>query len=490
MNAYLKICLIALIVVVASIHLSHAADDDIFIQQEITVSGEILACRYADFNGDSLTDLALVVMESTGDRTLNIYLQRTSRRFPPTVSQRIVVSPTVNMIQTLDIDNDGKTEIFIVDRDGVWRYRFEGEVFNDEGRHVISKQTLFAAGIQGPIFNEKFLFDVGGTISAFVPVADGFELYAYREGKFLPNSLIPFDHYMMRQEAPVKSFVNRPTVFAMVLPEIRISDYNRDDLADVYLLWPTKLEIFPQNMQGRYNRESRLEFEFGKYSRDNLCQSLLVDFDRDGLLDLICCHSIGGLSDARTEIRFFGASQILNNDRIERQTINLTDICGNMLVDNFDGSGSLELVLPAIELGILTTVKNMISKKADFHFLVYPIDNLGRPSKEPLHRRKVTCPLDFEHADPTGDFLFNWKGDYNNDGMLDLVTSDGNQLMFYLGNAEDYIEKKAGLVLDIADVDVLISAQLNNDGNSDLIVIHEPATGSQKITLLVTNRIF
>lgn len=490
MNKYLKICLIAFLAVIAGAHFSRAADDDIFIQQEITVSGEILACRSADFNGDSLADIAMVVAESTGDRILSIYLQRTSRRFPPTSSQRIVISPTVNMIQTLDIDKNGKADIFVVDRRGVWRYHFEGDAFNDKAQHVIKKQTLFAAGIQGPIFDEKFLLDVGGTTSAFVPVPDGFELYAYRQGKFSLTSLIPFTHVITREKAPVKSFVSRPTVFEMSLPRIRISDYNRDDLPDIYLLWPTQLEIFPQNMQGRYNKESHIKFKFGKYTRDNLSQAELVDFDRDGLLDLISCHSLGGLSDARTEIRFFGASQIINNDRIERQTINLTDICGNMMVGDFDGTDGVELVLPAIELGILTTVKNMISKKTDFHFLIYPIDNLGRPSKEPLHRRKVTCRLDFEHTDPTGEFLFNWKGDYNNDGKLDLVTSDGNQMMFYFGSAEDYIEKKAGLVLDIAGVESLISTQLNNDEYSDLIAIHEPSAGSQKITILVTNQVF
>lgn len=490
MSIYQNIGLYILLVVIGLVSHIQAADDDIFIQQEINVSGEILACRHADFNGDLLPDLALVVSETTGERILSIYLQRTSRRFPPTSSQRIVLSPTVNMIQALDIDNDGKSELFIIDRDGMWRFRFDDEQFNGRARHVISRQTLFAGGIHGPIMSEKFLFDVGGKISAFIPDADGFDLYSYEKDKFVSNSLIPFQHYFTRQALPVKSFIRRPTVLSMSLPKIVISDYNRDDLADIYLLWSDHLMIFPQNMQGGYTDESRLEYDFSKYSRDNLCQSALIDFDRDGLLDLICCHSLGGLSDARTEIRFFGATQILNNDRVERHTINLTDICGNMMIDNFDGTGSVELVLPAIELGILTTVKNMISKKTDCHFLIYPIDNLGRPSREPMHRRKATCRLNFENADPTGDFVLNWKGDYNNDGRLDLVVADGNQMMFYLGDAEEYIESRAGLVLDIADVDDIVSARLNGDDNSDLIVIHGPSTGSQKITLLVTNRIF
>ncbi len=482
--AFLAVCIAFMVV------LSQAADDDIFLQQEFTVGGEILACRHADFNGDTLPDLAIIASETSGERVLLIYIQRDSRRFPPTASQRIVVTNTVNMIQAADVDMDGKSEIFLIDHNGVWMHRYGNDSFNDSPRHVIKQSTIFNGGIRGTILNHKFLHAISGKLTAFVPTAVGFALFSYAGGQFIPISEIAFSHFIAQQEAPVKSFINRPTIFAMTLPTVYISDYNRDDLSDIYLLWPNRLEMFPQNQRGRFISESKLVFNFNKYTRDNLCQSILVDFDRDGILDLVCCHSIGGLSDARTEIRFFGASQILNNDHVERHTINLTDICGNIMIGNYDGTGGPELVVPAIELGILTTVKNMISKKTDFHFLIYPIDNLGRPAKDPKVRRQVTCRLDFEQSDPTGNFRIHWSGDYNNDGLLDLVTADGKQLMFYPGKADEYVEKKAGLVLDIENVETILGARLNNDSNSDIIILHEPGRNSQQVTLLVTNRVF
>ncbi|MCK5127265.1 MAG: VCBS repeat-containing protein [candidate division Zixibacteria bacterium] len=469
---------------------SQAADDDIFSSQQISVSGEIFGIQNADFNGDSLNDIALVIGEPSGERTLNIFLQRETGRFPPTISQRIILSHTVNMIQAADLDGNGKSEILVVNHQGVLLYSHDGEKFNDNPRMVINHPTIFTGGIKGSILKQKFLYMISGRLIAFVPVVDGFELFGYENNHFAPVSQLGFSHAVYSAPNPVKLFIEKQTIFSTIMPEVVISDYNKDDLADVYVLWPTRLEIFPQNIRHEFSPTDKLTFNFSKYSRDNLCQSQLVDFDRDGILDLICIHSVGGLSEALTEVRFFGASQILNNDKLERHLINLTDVCGNLIVGDFDGVGGPELVVTAIELGILTTVKNMISKKADFYFLVYPIDNLGRPAKEPKVRRKVTCRLDFEKADPTGDFCVNWSGDYNKDGFLDLVTADGEKMMFYRGVAEEYTEKKAGLVLDIAAVDHIITAQLNNDGNTDLIVIHKPGADSHKITLLVTNRIY
>jgi hypothetical protein len=219
-------------------------------------------------------------------------------------------------------------------------------------------------------------------------------------------------------------------------------------------------------------------------------QSQLVDYDRDGRLDLICCRSDGGISGAQTDITFFNAADILLGRRVEGHRITLTDACGNLIVGDFNNDGNPELAVPAVELGILSTVQKMITKKTDVHVLIYPIDNHGQPSKEPTVRRELSCRLDFEQADPTADIRLNWAGDYDGDGLADLVVADGGgQLMFYRGLAREYIESKASLVLDMPSPNQIRPTQLNNDGRDDLVIIHKPARGTTRLTLLVTNRI-
>jgi hypothetical protein len=160
------------------------------------------------------------------------------------------------------------------------------------------------------------------------------------------------------------------------------------------------------------------------------------------------------------------------------------------MLGNFDHTGGLELVVPAIELGILSTVKKMITKKTDFHLLIYLLDNGGRPAKEPTVRKKISCHLNFEKADPISDIRLDWSGDYDGDGIYDLALADGGgQLMFYRGSADEYLESRANLVLDIPNPDEIRPAQLNVDGRSDLIIIHQPGENITRLTLLVSNRI-
>jgi hypothetical protein len=216
----------------------------------------------------------------------------------------------------------------------------------------------------------------------------------------------------------------------------------------------------------------------------------LVDYNLDGRLDVVCSRSLGGISGALTEVNFFHSTHLRRRDRTESYSISLTDACGNLIVGDFNNNGSPELIVPAIELGIMSTVKKMITKKTDFHILIYPIDNLGRPAREPEIRKKVSCRLDFESADPTSSIRINWSGDYDGDGLPDLVVADGGgQLLFLRGNVDEYLEDKAELVLDLLNPSQIRPVHLNNDGCHDLVIIHKPEEGITRLTLLVTNRI-
>ena len=216
----------------------------------------------------------------------------------------------------------------------------------------------------------------------------------------------------------------------------------------------------------------------------------LVDYDRSGKLSLVCARSLGGIAASRTEIEFHNAERIAKGDMRENFHVTLTDACGNLMVDNFDGKSGYELVVPAIELGIMTTVKKMISKETDLYLLVYPIDSTGQTAKEPTVRKKLTCHLDFEKANPVGAVRLDWSGDYDGNGRRDLMLADGGgQLMIFKGSATDFVESKAALVLDMPSPEIIKTVELNGDGRTDLIVVHTPGDTTTRLTILVTNRI-
>lgn len=471
-----------------------AADDDFFYRQKIDIAGRIVRCLTGDISGDGLIDIILIASQENGEKKLHAYIQRQSGRFPPTPTAVVTLDNSVNMVQLYDLNGDAHLDVLLLDKGGLSRITFDGEKLSSP-KKLADLSTVFAGSFGGDLLSLDFIRNIGGRPIAFIPTSEGFYLWEYAADRFRELGIIKFSYFNGNDQRPVKLFVgggrSQQATYSLIFPEIVISDSNRDGLEDIYLRWSSRVSIFLQGAQGKFVSQATHDFNFQKITSGDLCQSALVDFDRDGKLDIVCSRSEGGISESQTIIRFFDAARIETGNRSESHLVSLTDACGNLLIGNFDNKAGLELVVPAIELGIMSTVKKMVSKKADFHILIYPIDNLGRPAREPQMRKKITCYLDFGQSDPTADIRINWSGDYDGDGILDLMLANGNgELVFYRGSAEEYLESKADLVLDMPNPGEIQPAQLNNDGRSDVIVIHAPQGGRSQLTLLVTNRIF
>jgi hypothetical protein len=469
-----------------------AAGGDFFQHQQWVITGAILGARVADFNGDSLPDIVLITSEPSGKRSLQCFLQREGGRFPPSPGQIIPLSSSADGIDAYDVDGDRKAELLIIDRDGVWEYRFESDRFSDKSQSLISLPTLFAAGIEDGVLSQSCIMTISGQPTAFVPVAGGLSAWRRDQGAFRAAGVLSFSHLFSMDERPVKLFSSHgaENTFTMSMPGIVIADYNRDGRDDVYLLWADRLTIFLQSADGRFDGAGPVVYRFQDRSEDNLCQARLVDYDRDGLLDVVSSRSEGGISGAQTTISFFNGTQIARGDRTDKHRITISDACGNLMIGDFDKDSGMELVVPAIELGIMSTVKKIITKKTDFYVLIYPIDNAGVPAKEPAVRKKLTCRLDLDRANPTINVRMNWSSDFDGDGRCDLVLADGGgQLLFYPGSAAGYFEDEANLMLELLNPAEIIPAELNNDGRPDLVIIHRPTGGTARVTLLVTSRI-
>lgn len=466
-----------------------AADDNFFQRQQIDVPGAVLDYRLGDFNGDKLTDLALLVAEPSGRQVIELFLQREAGRFSPNAMTTMELPRTAGMIQCFDINGDNKTEIMIVDHDGLQEYSYNGKTITPSGKSITTEPTIFSGGTGGAILSQTFIQTLSGQVVAFLPVDDGFSILAYKSGKFSVAGQINFPHVVYREIRPIKLLGASHGGLTTILPDIVIGDANGDDRDDVYLVWPDRLSIFEQNPSGQIGSEAATTLHFQEMSDEAFCQSQLADFNLDKRLDLIGYRSIGGISGAATEISLINSSNFRSGDKSTGHHITLTDACGNVIIGNFDGSGGLELAVPTIELGVMSMVKVLLSKKIDFHLLIYPLDSLGHPSKDPVIRRKISCQLDFSKADPTSGIRLNWTGDYDGDNRPDLAFADGTgQILFYRGIPNEYVESKASLILDAPNVDQIYATQLNNDGRSDLILIHRPVNNLTRVTLLVTNR--
>jgi len=467
-----------------------AADDDFFSRQEIEFTGRIIGIREGDFNGDGRVDLAVITTDNLDRRLLNIHLQRETERFPPLAGQILELSPSTNQLQCYDINLDGRDDIVTIDNQGLKLYQYRDNGFDAEPHLLARENTIFSGGIDGMILPHPVIQSIDNRPVAFIPVINGMALYTLAEGKMKILARLEFSHRLKRADRSVKLFGNDQGFITMALPDIYLSDGTGDGRDDIYLGWPDRITIFGQTENGGFESNRHINFRFQESKGDNLCQAYLVDYDLDGRLDLICCRSRGGITGAVTDIDFFGSDRIRSNSRQPSHSLNIPDAVGNLMITDIDYNGNPELVVSAVEIGTMSTVQMMITNKTDFHILVYPIDNLGRPGSEPLVRREITCRLDFALADPTAGIRCDWSEDFNGDGWQDFVFADGGgRLMFYSGMADEYIEKKAGLAVELSDPDYIYPVRLNGDNKADLIIIHKNDGPTARITLLLTNRI-
>lgn len=488
-KAFLCGAILALAFYVCLAITASAADDHFFQRQQLDVTGTVLDYRQGDFNGDKLTDLALLVTEPSGRQMIGVFLQREAGRFSPNAITTMELPRTAGMIQCFDVNGDNKAEILTVDHDGLQEYSYNGKAIIPSNKLTLTEPTIFSGGTGGIILSQAFIQTLSGQVIAFLPVDNGFSLWTYKSGKCSAAGQINFPHVVYREVRPIKLLGAAHGGLTTILPDIVIGDANGDKRDDIYLVWPDRLAIFEQSPSGQIGSEAAVALHFQEMSDEAFCQSQLIDFDLDKRLDLIGYRSIGGISGASTEISLINADSFRSGNKDPGGHITLTDACGNVIIGNLDGSGGMELAVPTIELGVMSMVKVLLSKRVDFHLLIYPLDSLGRPSKDPTIRRKVSCQLDFAKADPTSGIRLNWTGDYDGDSRPDLAFADGTgQLLFFRGIPNEYVESKASLILDAPNIDQIRATQLNNDGRSDLILIHRPVNGLTRVTLLVTSR--
>jgi hypothetical protein len=468
-----------------------AADDDYFHRQELIVDGVLLTCLAGDYNGDGRTDVALLTADNTGQRFLQSYVQREGDRFPPGPVLSIKLSPTVNFVQAIDLTGDGFPELAVMDHDGIWYFEHDDYQFSSQPKRLIEAQTILVGAVEDRIFRQDFILPVNGRLMAIIPISGGFSIWSKKSGRFEKIDDIDAVHVIKRDERPVKLFGGiQPNGFELLFPKVKVHDGNGDGLDDLYFLWDDRLIRLGQNEKGEFPPARIHSHIFDRRSDDVLIQSELVDLSGDGRLDLIASRSVGGIADSHTDVSFYRSTPTGSFDAVADFTVTLADACGNLMVGDFDRTGGQELVVPAMELGIMSAVKMMISKKTDMHLLFYPIDANGRPAENPTVHKKFPCRLNFDTADPTSDIRVNWDGDYDGDGHPDLILADGNgQLMFYSGHADDYLDDKASLVIDLESPDEIIPVDLNGDDKSDLMVLHKRIANRTKLTLLITSRI-
>jgi hypothetical protein len=467
-----------------------AAEQDFFDIINLEVEGKIFNYLSGDFNGDKLTDIALIYATTSDpeNRYLGLFIQTSDKKFSRNPNYLTVIPAGVVQINAGDIDGDGIDEIVAIDGDGVAVLKYSADSGFGLPTRLIRQSTIFAIPIVQGIIVDPFLFDIVNRpgLEIIVPTPKGYSIFERADnGNYQILNQLSLSLFCQNSEVETRSLAQKHSAsFETVLASIKVADGNLDGRPDLYFLWNKRVCGFFQDATGNFPKNPDFQLDSYPIGFGGFFQSELTDFNNDRRPDFVVSHTSGGITKTESKIRLYAAD---NQGRIKDpfvKELTLSDSHCNLMVGDFNGDNQQELVVPAVELGALAATKMLLMKKADIYLLVYPIVN-GLPNDEPLRRVGFEFRFNFDESIPTREVNFNWTADYNGDGLPDLVFSDGGgKIQIYWGKTNDFVSKKVDLEIVLDHPAELHSIHLDSGPSSDIIVEHNLNGRLDRLTLL------
>jgi hypothetical protein len=468
-----------------------AADQDIFDIYTLEVEGEIYGYVTGDFDGDNLNDIALIYLplRELYTRYLGLYLNKGANGFRSRADHLIPLDGSIAQIDAGDIDADGTDEILVIDGDGVDVFRFQAGSGLVGPTTLIEERTIYTIPRFHGILSQPFILDIvarpGPEI--IVPVPDGFAVYARMgSGRYSLLSRLDAPLFGMHDGKSFKDMSRHiPARISFTMPAVSAVDGNGDGATDLYFLWDQRIYCFFQNDSGGFAREPDIDLVFFGNIPSDYMESYLLDCNGDGRMDVAVSCTSGGLTSTETRLRLFLADGTGHLADTQTTEIRLSDSHCNLLVNDYNYDGHPELVVSALEMGVIAASKMFLLKKADMHLLIYPVlDQV--PENQPSKRLDYEFRFNFDDPNPTGEVSINWEQDYNDDSLLDAVLSDGaGRLLFFWGEPDDYLSKKPDLEVRLDHPSSVTPVRLNNGPHSDLIVEHSLEGRLDRLTVLM-----
>nr|MBN2276650.1 VCBS repeat-containing protein [candidate division Zixibacteria bacterium] len=466
------------------------ADQDFFDIYTLEIEGEIQNYLTGDFNADNLMDIALIYspLNDPGTRYIGLFLQKRPAGFNTNADYLTAMAPGVAQLDVADMDNDGRDEIFLMNGDGVSVVSFSVESGFSGPVKIIRQNTVYSVPIFHDIIADRFIFELNSApgLEFILPGPRGYVIYERGDnGEYQVLTQLSVPLCGTTPVRTIKEFTShRNSDWNIQLAEINVFDGNLDNHPDLYFLWDRKVCVFFQDATGNFSQTPDVERIFCSDADRGYIQSRIIDYNRDGRLDIAVAYVGGGITNTESRIRFYVADQKGIIETNYRKEITLSDSHCNFLIGDFNGDGVSEMALAAIELGALAATKMFLMKNADLHLLVFPFDS-GLPRDEPDRRMKYEFRFNFDDPQPIVEVSLDWSDDYNGDNLHDLVFSDGNgNLKFYWGREKEYLSKKPDLEISLDHPLEIHPIHLNKGTMSDIIVEHNLSGRLDRLTVL------
>ncbi len=454
-----------------------AQDYDTLVLEAGPRSDAVLA---RDLDGDGRPELLV-----QSGRDLQIYLNDKGR-FAPKPSQSFRLDPAVFLWTLGTLDGQRLPALLTAGSRAVQGHAFDGRGFGPARDLVVHPSVFEGRCAEGrPPLRLDFApdFDKDGRSDVLLFQKDSLFVMKQEVGgefRCLQKLPVPVDVVTTIPWQPQLNLAEKSQV-----PALAVGDLSGDGRADVGIYREEAIQIFRQEEGGRFvggegrdlaerkrkNRGPRF-FQFDLPPR-------IEDFDGDGLLDLALVYP----SKGRVHVYYAraGRTDFSQPDMVMRVADGWST---GIYVEDLNGDGKLDLIMGVVrKFGITEGIQVFLSGKVDLELHIYPTGPDGRFTKDPAAELKFGIPYSFQFTREAAslDLIFrpNFKGDFNKDGLRDmLVGADAKTLRIYPGLKDRCIsDQPAGTITmnppEGTSTTEPFVADLNGDGVSDLLLKHQ-----------------
>jgi len=460
---------------------------EIFNRFEMKFDDPIEDIFFEDLDDDNLEDI-LIQTKASEKKKLLIFFQRRDG-FGSSPSQILDFDEKAIIFDVGNITNQypGK-EIVYLTSSSLKYYYLKDNLYNPESMKLIDISSIFLSPSPESPVRCKFIWDMNEDKldELYIPKPNYLTvLSGDKDGIFKETQKIELNP-IFTTRSPYRFSTDdfeTPENFSQKtitrVPVLYLEDFNGDKRKDIISKFKDKIKVFLQNEKNEFSREPDFEIDLDILTEEEekkipppSCSLDVVDLNDNGLIDIVVSKSqfqtMGSLSKVYIYLNKEGKisltpDQILVNDSAFSQPVIL----------DINGDNQKDLIITEAKMGLFQFLKVLITKKLTYEDAIYLGQN-GEYPELPAAKIKSTIRFDFEKLEKTEGEIAYFSGDFNGDGIKDVLKKidEKNMLAIFLDRSEAkkiIFSKKASYEIEEELPRAVIIKDLNNDKVSDII---------------------
>jgi hypothetical protein len=420
-----------------------------FSSQTLEVPGHLGWVSHGDLDGDGAEDLVLSYVRGggpTAQRNMAIFFRNEDGWGPrPDLAYR-----APNVAAVFDLGEALPTpgvELMYWTPSGVYAQDFVDRKPTTPER-LVEVETLVGPAEHDDLVQWDFLRPAPDGEGALMLLPDPRRLHVYRRkekaweklGRVRISSphLYDAESETFRPSDDGGGYGNYAFRVLTLIPQLRLIDQTGDGRTDLVAHFEDQIEVHAGLPDGGFEEEAShrryfdLRTEEEHRTGEAFVQSYVEDFDADGIADVCVRKNTGGLVRARSNILFFRGMKGGGFSESPVQVIEDKGVASVVGFEDVDGDGRLELLRPRVRLSLIAFIRAFTSRSLSLQVDVTP--GRGRSesaffAREPRQTLEFSLGLSLEGGFGVEGTPPLFGHDFDQDGRLDVLMSDGPQRM-------------------------------------------------------------